>query len=88
MENKIEVFILFFAKSRELVGKSSDTIFLTSNQTLPSVLSELYNKYPELKILHNGFIIAHNQEYITSSDTILTFHERDELAIIPPISGG
>jgi molybdopterin converting factor subunit 1 len=44
----------------------------------------LLSKYPSLKKV-NGFMIAVNQEY---AEETMTICDQDEIAIIPPVSGG
>jgi len=85
---KINVKILFFAKSRELVGKNADVVYLTKNTSFFQIVEEISCIYPQLTSLKNSFILSVNQEYITADEKCLYLLEDDEIAIIPPISGG
>ena len=87
-EEKVEVTLLFFAKARELVGKSCDSLFLDRIKTLDELIVSLVSHYPQLDCLCKNFIIAQNQTYISNGRDTITLNANDEIAIIPPISGG
>lgn len=87
MENCVRVKLLFFAKSRELAGKSECQVDLPS-KILYTKLIELLNATYNLQSLKNTFLIALNSNYCDASEVSVILREGDELAIIPPISGG
>lgn len=86
----VNVKVLFFAKAREVVGKSEVDLSVNCDHsfTLNTFIEVLGNSYPELRELRNNFIIAHNQVYIIDGDENLILNDNDEIAVIPPISGG
>jgi len=86
----LKVKLLFFAKSRELVGQSVTFIELPSSVTGQLLLHLILDQYPSLKILSESLLLSHNEEYIDVVDNIttLTLKSGDEIAVIPPISGG
>ena len=85
----VSIEILFFAKAREVLNRSEDTIQLKANSTPTEVLSQLESKFPALKVLERTFVLALNEEYLCMDDgQPLELHSRDQLAVIPPISGG
>lgn len=87
-DSSVEVNILFFAKSKELTGKSVDAVNLRKSNCLENLLKEIILEYPALNILKGKFIIAHNQAYLRDTKEIVILETGDEIAIIPPISGG
>lgn len=87
MEKKILVKILFFAKSRELSGLK-ETKLAISQQIVYSDLFEIICNTYNLNIIKNSLIIAVNGEYCENTDSLLNIKETDEIAIIPPLSGG
>lgn len=87
MENLVCVKLLFFAKSRELSGLSECEIKLPK-QISYSELVELLNKTYNLEPLKKTFLLALNSDYCDDSNNLLNFKTGDELAVIPPISGG
>jgi len=78
--------ILFFGITKEIVGASKRII--TSDDVLPksvgSLKEQLQHEFPELLKL-SSLAIAVNSEY--ALDTV-PLRVNDEVAIIPPVSGG
>jgi len=85
MAAAVEVKVLFFAKARELVGCSSSSCSLPSNCTSDQLLAALLTAFPSLEALGGAFVLSLNEEYVEGD---LTLRTNDELAVIPPISGG
>lgn len=90
----MKIRVLFFASARELAGTSQteleiqpaeggDYVFLSE---LRAKLSEVYlDLAPILKTI----TLAVNMEYIRAAlENEYKVRERDEVALIPPISGG
>lgn len=80
----MEINILAFGVAKEILGGSSVSVQLTNDATVYNLKYLLEDKYPRLKQLAS-YMVAVNDEYALDGDTI---HERDEIAIIPPVSGG
>lgn len=88
MENLVCVKLLFFAKSRELAGISECDVNLPKTILYPDLIEYLSKTY-NLRSLNSTFLIALNSEYCDESSTSpLDLSAGDELAVIPPISGG
>mmetsp|Transcript_35730 Transcript_35730/g.84660 ORF Transcript_35730/g.84660 Transcript_35730/m.84660 type:complete len:85 (-) Transcript_35730:444-698(-) len=81
------VKVLFFARARELVGASSDVLQVPEGSTSHNLHQNLLERYPELKEIERDFVLALNQEYIEPGAQHV-LNEADEVAVIPPISGG
>lgn len=88
-ENKdsFTINILFFALARELVGQESIELSVSKNSTTKTVLNIVLGRYPRLTQLAESSIFAVNQEFIDQG-TELQLSAGDEVAFIPPISGG
>lgn len=84
--SEIVVRVLFFAHARELAGTSATTLTLTSPTTPHQALALLVASYPSLSPLAAHCALAVNLDYC-SADAAPLAHD-DELAVIPPISGG
>jgi len=85
---KIKVSLLFFAKIREITGKTSTDFLVDKLLTSSELINQIFEQYPELKPLEKNLIIAVNQVYINNFEEVINFKENDEIALIPPISGG
>jgi molybdopterin converting factor subunit 1 len=75
--------ILAFGIAKEILKGSHVSLFLDDEVTVESLKDVLTQRYPELKKL-SSFMIAINGEYATAG----IIHPGDEVAIIPPVSGG
>jgi len=80
----MQIDILAFGVTKDIFGGSAISINLTNDATVYNLKYFLEDKYPRLKQLAS-YMVAVNDEYALDGDTI---HERDEIAIIPPVSGG
>lgn len=87
MENLVRIKLLFFAKSRELAGLDECEIELPQTILYSKLVNYLNTTY-NLGSLENTFLIALNSEYCEVFETPIHLKFGDELAIIPPISGG
>ena len=78
------IHVLAFGIAKEILGGSSVAITLPGTSTINTLRQQLENQYIGLKKL-TSFMIAVNGEY-ASPEQILK--PGDEVAIIPPVSGG
>ncbi|MCO5591077.1 hypothetical protein L7F22_054341 [Adiantum nelumboides] len=83
-----EVKVLFFARAREIAGISETTLNMEVTQSLKTIkdcVDRIIRQFPGLEEIRACMLIALNQEYVDDSSII---SDGDELAFIPPISGG
>ena len=80
----MNINIALFGIAREIVGQSSLTLDAPTGQSAAELLADLRSTYPGLAGLRS-LAVAVNNEY-AADDVVL--HERDEIALIPPVSGG
>jgi molybdopterin converting factor subunit 1 len=80
----VNINIALFGIAREIVGQSSLALDAPAGQSAAGLLAELRSAYPGLAGLRS-LAVAVNNEY-AADDVVL--HERDEIALIPPVSGG
>lgn len=83
-----QVKVLFFASCREMAGTKETSLELPGETSTTSVLRErIVEGLPGLKLVAPIVTLAVNQEYLDpGQDSPL--NEGDEVAFIPPISGG
>lgn len=80
----MNINILAFGIAKDIFGSPTVDLELNNDATVSNLKYVLEAKYPRLKQLAS-YLIAVNNEYALPEDTI---HQRDEIAIIPPVSGG
>ena len=76
--------INLFGIAKDIVGSNVTEIVVSQSADVQAVLGELKTNYPKLKDI-KSLLIAVNNEY-AELDLILS--ENDEIALIPPVSGG
>ena len=76
--------ILAFGIVKEIFHADSLTIELEESSKVADLKNVLEHKFPLLKQLAS-YMVAINNNYALDTDTI---NEKDEIAIIPPVSGG
>lgn len=81
----MEIRILLFAAVAEALGQRSITLQLPSPASVRDVIQHLEHAYPHASELIRVAVIARNQEYAAWDETVLP---GDEIALIPPVSGG
>ena len=80
----MNVTILAFGIAKDIFGASELSIQIDTDATVFNLRSALEQAYPQLKKLAT-YRVALNNEYAQDCNVI---GDRDEIAIIPPVSGG
>ena len=80
----MEKDVLMFGIAREINGGPSCTLTLGEDATIGDIRKALAEKYSEFHNL-TSFMVAKNSEYAEDTEVIAV---NDEIAIIPPVSGG
>lgn len=76
--------VLCFGIAREIIGNAELLITNEGIKTVSSLKSFLRSEYPEFNA-YKQFQIAVNQEFANDDSPVSS---NDEIAIIPPVSGG
>ena len=87
MNNKknILLHVLFFANLREQIGLNSIVWEISSSSTVRDIIIRISNEFNISELIISKYLYAINNEYV---DIDTKFKNQDELAIIPPVSGG
>lgn len=80
----MKVNVLAFGIVKEIFGNSAIEVDINTTATVEELKIHLEEKYPRLKQLAS-YMVAVNNEYAQQEQLI---EIKDEIAIIPPVSGG
>jgi len=77
--------VLLFAQARHLTGSSEITLKVDRPQTQPEFWAQLIETFPPLAPLQKSARLARNETYLQPDELL---KPGDEIAVIPPVSGG
>jgi molybdopterin synthase catalytic subunit/molybdopterin converting factor small subunit len=77
--------VLFFGLLRDVVGRSAEDAEFSEGSDLRAVFDTYARRHPRLRELAGSIVVARNQEFADLSTPI---GEGDEIAFLPPVSGG
>jgi molybdopterin converting factor subunit 1 len=81
----MRVRVLFFGMLKEIAGRSTENVDLQEGASVRDLLGHYESQLPALKNLLPSVALAVNQQY-AAPDTVLG--PDDEVALLPPVSGG
>lgn len=81
----ITIHTHYFAMMRELLGSSGEALSLPTGSTAKDAFAVLVERHPRLAGMERAVMLMVNETYVRG-DRVL--QEGDELAFIPPVSGG
>jgi molybdopterin converting factor subunit 1 len=81
----ITVTVKLFALSRDLAGTNETILSLPQGATTATLLEYLIGNFPGLLQWKDHLRIAVNSSYAANDEVL---HDKDEVAVIPPVSGG
>ena len=77
--------VLFFAQLKDATGCNAVELAAASPLNTAQLWAELLEKFPALAAHRANVRLARNWEYAARD---ATFADNDEIALIPPVSGG
>ncbi len=77
--------VLFFAQLKDATGCDSVELKPVSPLSIEQLWTELLKQFPKLAAHRSSVRVARNQEYALPD---ARFANSDEVALIPPVSGG
>ena len=83
---KIRVTVLYFAFIHEITRKKEEIMELSTNTSIKELISIILTRYPNIKNIKNIKISVNYR--IVNSNSNLILKNADEVALLPPISGG
>ena len=85
--------VLVFAGIKDIVGSDSVAVEIEPNSisnsiTIQQLIDTLLQQYNQLDKIIDQCVLSVNLEYVSLDDDTVQLVSTDEIAIIPPISGG
>ncbi|HKT90222.1 MAG TPA: molybdenum cofactor biosynthesis protein MoaE [Candidatus Sulfotelmatobacter sp.] len=81
----MRVRVLLFGMLKDIAGKPSDSMDLPDHACVRDVLARYESTIPRFKDSLPSLAFAVNQQYAKAETTL---HDGDEVALLPPVSGG
>jgi molybdopterin converting factor subunit 1 len=81
----MRVKVLFFGRLKDIVGRAEDSIELADGTRIEQLFAHYGACHPELARFRASLVASRNQEFAAWSTTL---HSGDEVAFLPPVSGG
>jgi MoaE-MoaD fusion protein len=85
MTDNVTIRVLFFGQLKDISGYAERALDVPEGATAGAVFAQLAAAYPRLEALRGSILLAVNQEFATGTAVL---SEGDELALLPPVSGG
>jgi len=81
----IRVKVLFFGGLKEIAGGAEEFVELTSGSRIEELFATFVARKPEFASYRRSVVASRNQEFAAWSTPI---DSGDEIAFLPPVSGG
>ncbi len=81
----IRVKVLFFGRLKEIVGRAEESIDLDQGARIEELFAYYSVRHPELTRFRPSLVASCNQEFAAWSTPL---NSGDEVAFLPPVSGG
>lgn len=81
----MRVRVLFFGVLKDIIGRSEETIDIGPGTTIAAIFQSYAERFATLRDKRPSIVFARNREF-SPVDTVLS--DNDELAFLPPVSGG
>jgi molybdopterin converting factor subunit 1 len=81
----IRVRVLFFGHLRELVGLGEEASDVAENSTISELFESYERRHPKLREFRRSVVASRNQEFAPWDSPLAP---GDEIAFLPPVSGG
>jgi len=81
----VHIRVLFFGLLKDICGGSEARLDLPEGATAGAVFDHYAVAFPKLRSMASSIVIARNHEFATTREPLA---EGDEVALLPPVSGG
>ncbi|MCY3680846.1 MAG: molybdopterin converting factor subunit 1 [Gemmatimonadetes bacterium] len=81
----MNIKVLFFASCRDLIGTGESEMTLPDGATVTDLISKLASEQARFTDMAPSLMVSVNQAYVERDAEL---RDGDEIAFIPPVSGG
>ena len=81
----MQIRVLFFGQLKDVCGRSEEGLELPSGASVRAVFDHYAAMFPRLAAMARSVVMARNHEFAQPGDLL---SEGDEVAMLPPVSGG
>ncbi len=82
---RMEINVLFFGMLHEMTGCRQESVTLQEGSRLADLWADYVKRFPRLEEMSGSLLTSINQEFADRSQAL---REGDEVAFLPPVSGG
>jgi molybdopterin synthase catalytic subunit len=83
--NVVQIRVLFFGLLKDICGGSEARLELPAGSTAGSVFEHYAASFPRLREMASSIVLARNHEFAATAEPLF---DGDEVALLPPVSGG
>jgi molybdopterin converting factor subunit 1 len=81
----IRVKVLFFGRLKEVAGEQEEVVDVTPGARIEELFANFVARRPELARYRGSLVASRNQEFASWGTQL---QSGDEIAFLPPVSGG
>jgi molybdopterin converting factor subunit 1 len=81
----MRVNVLFFGSLKDVTGRAQESLELPEGSLLAGVFDHYARQFPKFHAMAGSIVMARNHEFAPPASTVA---EGDEVAFLPPVSGG
>jgi molybdopterin converting factor subunit 1 len=81
----MQIKVLFFGALKDIVGRAEESISVEEGSNIGHLYSRYAQQYPKLSQHSGSLLFSRNREFVRQEEHL---HEGDEVAFLPPVSGG
>ena len=81
----MRIKVLFFGMLKDVTGVPEDRLDLAEGATMGAVFEQFAGRFPRMREMAGSIVMARNHEFASGAETV---RDGDEIAFLPPVSGG
>jgi molybdopterin converting factor subunit 1 len=81
----MQVRVLFFGALKDVVGRAEEQLHMEPGTDIARLFAQYAERFPELRRYQASLLYSRNREFVGHEQRL---EEGDEVAFLPPVSGG